>query len=96
MVIDIGIGVAASLLIFLGFRILRVAYLIFAGDLNVYQRNRGRVRSFKAVYRGKVPTKYDGTRDDLVAAGVAIDTSTNTWVEQGRLSDEALQDALAN
>lgn len=96
MGLDIVIGLVASVLVLIAFRMLRVAYLIVAGDLNVYQRNRGRVRSLSAVAKGKVPTKYDGTRDDLVAAGVAIDTKSNTWVEQGRLSDEALQDALAN
>lgn len=86
----IGAGAVALALVFF-----RVGWLILTGDSNEYEGNRRRIKSWKNVYRGTVPTKYDGIRDDKLAAGVAIDVRRNRWVEQGRLSDEALRDVLA-
>lgn len=80
--------------IFVALACFRIGYLIFAGDSNEYESNRRRVVSPANVYRGTVPTNYDGMRDDKLAAGIAIDVKRNMWVEQGRLSDEALRDVL--
>ena len=85
------IGVVA---VFVALVCFRVGYLIFAGDPNEYEENRRRIGPWKNNFRGTVPTLYDVTRSDKVAAGIAIDVKTNQWVEQGRLSDEALRDAL--
>jgi hypothetical protein len=80
----------------LGICLIRVGIVVFRGNRNEYNRNRNRLGgSLLRVIRGDIPTKYDGTRDDKVAAGVAIDLKRNEWKEQGRLSDEALRDALA-
>lgn len=87
------IAVATSAVV--GICFLRVGFLLMRGDANEYERNRSRVGAWQNIIRGTVPTKYDGTRDDRLAAGVAIDVRNNRWVEQGRLSDEALQDVLA-
>jgi hypothetical protein len=43
---------------------------------------------------GLVPTDYDGRRDYRVAAGIAFNKKTKSWVEQGRLSAEAIQSSL--
>jgi len=96
MIQDILYGAVAVTLLVFGLRILRVGYLVLRGNSGIYERNRERVGTIWAPFAGKVPTKFDGARDDLVAAGVAIDLKENKWVEQGRLSDEALQDALAH
>lgn len=93
--IDIGVGIVAVFLIFSGLSFFHVGSLIGRSDANEYENNRSRTKSFMTGIRGDVPTKYDGTRDDRVAAGIAIDLKTNRWIEQGRLSDEALQDVLA-
>lgn len=87
----IGAGAITIALVFF-----RVGWLILIGDSNEYEGNRRRIKSWRNVYRGTVPTKYDGARDDKLAAGVAIDARRNRWVEQGRLSDEALRDVLAS
>lgn len=82
--------------ILLGICLIRFGFIVFRGNRNEYNRNRSRLgNSVLRVIRGDIPTKYDGTRDDKVAAGVAIDLRNNEWREQGRLSDEALRDALA-
>jgi len=72
-----------------------LAYLLSRGSRNEYERNRARVRSsFMNVFLGKVPTTHDGVRDDKVSAGLAWDKRRKKWVEQGRLSNEALDDVL--
>jgi hypothetical protein len=99
MVEDLVGAALAGVSVFFGLCMLRIAALIFLGDRNEYDRNRNRVAQgasgLRTILRGEVPTKYDGVRDDKVAAGVAIDLRTNRWREQGRLSDEALRDVLA-
>jgi len=70
------------------------AYQVFTGNKSEYERNRRRLGGFKSVFSGSVPTVADGGRDYQVAAGIAIDRKTNQWVEQGKLSTEALLAAL--
>ena len=84
--------VVAGILV-LAIVVARLGYLIWTGDANEYERNRHRVKSLRNTMQGTVPTKYDGTRDDKVAAGIAL--KDGQWIEQGRLSDEALHDVLA-
>lgn len=95
MLVDLSSAILASISVFFGLCFLRIGILVLRGDRNEYDRNRNRVRSIGQILHGDIPTKYDGTRDDKVAAGIAIDLRTNEWREQGRLSDEALRDALA-
>jgi hypothetical protein len=88
----IRVGAVAAIVV-LAIVVGRIGYVIWTGDANEYERNRHRVKSLKNSVSGTVPTKYDGTRDDKVAAGIAI--KDGKWIEQGRLSDEALHDVLA-
>lgn len=70
------------------------AYQIFRGNGREYERNRHRIGGIKNVLSGKVATVADGGRDYRIAAGIAIDRNKNEWVEQGKLSSEALLSAL--
>lgn len=95
--LDLTKGIAALVLVpvtlaflVIAWRLLRV-YLL---DRSEYQRNQARSPSLKAVLRGEAPTFYDGVRDERVAAGVARDLKTNKWVEQGKLSEEAVSNVL--
>ncbi|CAK0750845.1 hypothetical protein CCP2SC5_1710004 [Azospirillaceae bacterium] len=74
----------------MGFACFIVAYRLMKGDPIEYERNRQRTKSFSAALHGRLSPYFEGKRDYRVAAGLAIDRRTNTWVEQGRLSDEAL------
>jgi hypothetical protein len=68
----------------------RVAF----GNATEYERNRRRAKNIKQTFLGKVPPVFDGTRDARISAGLAVDRKTNQWIEQGRLSDEAVASAL--
>jgi hypothetical protein len=90
-----GVAVAVLLplavsLFVVGLKLLRVYWR----DRSEYIRNQERSPSLDAVVRGEVPTFFDGIRDERVTAGLAIDTKNNTWVEQGKLSEEAVSSVL--
>jgi len=88
-VLFIFLGSAAITLVMLALRIM------FSAKSD-YQTNFEHSSSFRDVLRGKVRTTYDGSRDFTVKAGLAIDTNTNEWIEQGALSDEAIDTILGN
>jgi hypothetical protein len=67
---------------------------IIFGNAGEYERNRRRAGGFVKTIRGEVPTSFDGTRDSRVSAGIAIDRKNNAWLEQGKLSNEAIAGAL--
>lgn len=71
-----------------------MAIAILRSDRSAYERTRVRARSTTAALKGEVPTSYDGARDYQVAAGIAIDRRNNRWVEQGKLSNEAIANVL--
>jgi hypothetical protein len=71
-----------------------LAWRIWRGNRIEYDRNRQRTGSFRKAIRGEVETVFDGTRDYRVSAGVAVDRKKNEWVEQGRLSAEAVTAAV--
>jgi|SRR5260370_39304395 len=94
---DIARGVAILVLIPLACTFLVVAYKLirlYRTDRAEYVRNQLRSRSTGAVVRGEATSFYDGVRDERVAAGIAINTKTNQWVEQGKLSEEAVASLL--
>jgi hypothetical protein len=74
----------------LAFRLVRV----YINDRSEYVRNKERSPSMKAVIRGELPNFHDAVRDERVAAGVAVDVRNNVWVEQGKLSEEAVSSVL--
>ncbi len=86
----IGIGATAIFTLRVGLLALR----LWRGDSTSYDQNRMRTGSMKNAALGLVPTDYDGRRDYRVAAGIAFNKKTKSWVEQGRLSAEAIQSSL--
>ncbi len=72
----------------------RLAWKLGLGSGTEYNRNRSRLDGFGATLRGQAATSVNGSRDYRVAAGIAIDTKANRWVEQGRLSDEAVLSSI--
>ncbi len=81
-------GVISVVALALAFRVWR------SGD-DAYRRNRDRTPSILAAMRDEVRTRTGGARDYQVAAGLAVDLRTNQWVEQGRLSGEAISEVLS-
>lgn len=71
-----------------------LAWRIWRGNRLEYERNRERTGSVRRAIFGELPTFFDGTRDYRVSAGVAVDRKKNEWVEQGRLSAEAIKAAV--
>jgi hypothetical protein len=95
---DILRGTVILVLVPLTFALLTITYKLYrvyrTERRSEYAKNRARTPSLGAVVRGEAPSFYDGVRDERVAAGIAIDTTTNHWVEQGRLSEEAISSVL--
>jgi hypothetical protein len=71
-----------------------IAFKLFRADRGEYERNRARSGKFWDPLRGAVKSSHGDVRDFRVRAGLAIDTQTNTWIEQGVLSDEAMDAVL--
>ena len=71
-----------------------IAIKLFRADRGEYERNRARSGKFWDPVRGAVKSSHGDVRDFRVRAGLAVDTRTNTWVEQGVLSDEAIDAVL--
>jgi hypothetical protein len=96
--IDIFRGVAIFVLVPLTFALMIITYRLYRAyrtdRRSEYAKNRARSPSLSAVARGAAPSFYDGVRDERVAAGIAVNTKTNEWVEQGRLSEEAISSVL--
>jgi hypothetical protein len=95
--IDLIKGVAALILlpVLLTFTVVAIRLLrAYLTDRSEYERNKARSPSLRAVVRGEAPTFFDGVRDERVAAGIARDVKRNTWVEQGKLSEEAVSNVL--
>ena len=94
MLLDLAEGVALFAFGVLGVSCLLFAIKLFRADGLEYERNRERTQSFRKALRGEIDTTHDGSRDYRVSAGVAVDCKTNTWVAQGRLSEEAISASL--
>lgn len=80
----------AALFILIGLRLWRV----YLTDRSEYIRNQERSVSPRTVIRGGALSFFDSARDERVSAGIAVDTKTNEWVEQGKLSEEAIFNVL--
>jgi hypothetical protein len=75
-------------------RSITLAYRLWFGDSNAYEQNRLRAGSWRRSAWGSVPTNFDGHGDYRVATGIALNTKTNTWIAQGRLSAVAISSVL--
>jgi len=71
-----------------------IAWRIWRGNPLEYDRNRRRAGSLGQTIRGDIRTTHDGRRDYRVSAGIAVDVRKNEWMEQGKLSAEAISAAL--
>ncbi|MFO1080358.1 MAG: hypothetical protein U1E23_07020 [Reyranellaceae bacterium] len=78
----------------LAFVFVRIGVAILRADRSTYARNRLRTRTTGDAIKGDVSPNYDGARDYQVAAGIAIDRRRNQWIEQGKLSNEAVANVL--
>jgi len=61
-----------------------------------YTRNRERAPTLRDILKGTAKTKHDGVRDYRVTAGLAVNTKTNSWELQGRLSEEAIDSVVSS
>lgn len=95
VMLDVGRSVAAAGLVFFGLCVFWFGFQVLTGTKSEYDRNRSRARSPKDVFLGRVSPRRDGDRDDKVAAGIAIRRNPTEWLEQGRFSQEALHDVMA-
>jgi hypothetical protein len=86
-VIIFGCGVLAITFLFVGMR-------LWLTDKGEYDRNYERIGSFLDAIRGRVGTWHNGARHFRVNAGLAIDTQSNEWIEQGAISEEAIDAVL--
>jgi hypothetical protein len=71
-----------------------MGYKILRSDRSSYERNRLRTRTTGDAIKGDVSTSYDGARDYQIAAGIAIDRGQFRWIDQGKLSNEAVANVL--
>jgi hypothetical protein len=71
-----------------------LAWRISRGNPQEWERNRRLVGSLRKTIRGEISTVHDGRRDYRISAGIAVDRKGKKWVEQGRLSAEAISAAL--
>ena len=84
------IGLLVAGILAFGFAVL--ALRVATGNKTEYERNRRRAGNLMRTIRGEIPSAFDGTRDARVSAGLAI--KNNVWIEQGRLSNDAVASAL--
>lgn len=77
-----------------GIVLLRLGIRLTMADSSEYRRNRERTGTLRRALAGKLPTFTDGIRDYRVHAGLAFDKTTNMFVPQGALSDEAVDHIL--
>jgi len=82
-VLIILMGIAAISLVTVGIRVM-------LSDSAEYKRNNDRYGSLTDAITGSVRGWHDGHRDYRVAAGLAVKTKSGQLIEQGRLSDEAI------
>lgn len=79
---------------YFGFLFLVIGIRLVKADKNDYNKNKDRSGRFSEAIFGKVQTVHDGMRDYRVRAGLAVDVRKNQWIEQGTLSEEALDSVL--
>lgn len=92
--LDIAILAIVLLLGSVGISFLRLSFLLAKSDLTIYERCRSRTAGFMRAARGQVYPKSDLNRDHRYALGITINQKTNEWVDQGKLSDEAISELI--
>ncbi len=80
-------GIISCSLVFLGIR-------LFFADKTEYEINKKITKSIQHPIKGKLNTSHNGDRSYRISAGIAINTKSNTWVNQGKLSEEAIDNVF--
>lgn len=70
-----------------------LALKVLLGSKSEYDRNRQRTLGPLKTMKGTVSMVFDHERDHRVAAGVAVDKRRKRVVNQGKLSDDAIESA---
>ena len=94
MIIDILVALVLLALLTLSLVFLRMGIVLNNGSPDMYERNRKMAPRILDVLLGKVMTDSEGLRDYKVAAGIAYDVKKKQWVEQGKISTEAIVEML--
>lgn len=81
----LALGFLAAFLLFSAIR-------VFCVNTAKYHKNKARSQSLLSVFRGDL-LRDQNERRPIIQSGIAINAK-NEWVEQGRLSDEAVKDIL--
>jgi hypothetical protein len=87
----LSVGVA---FLILAFAFCTVGYKVARGDHHEYERNRLRTESLFDALKGRAKTHFDGKRDHRVGAGITENTKENRWVDNGMLSEEAIDSTI--
>ena len=85
----VGGGIIAALFVL-------AAWRVALADRDLYAQNQRHIKSYRDVLKGhlQVRSYHGGVCDNGVAAGLAYDRTAKRFVEQGRISDDALLDIL--
>lgn len=75
--------------------LMMLSYKFLAANRTEYRLNRDSTGGLWNVLTGRVKRHPDGKRTYRVRAGIAIDTKKNQWIEQGTLSEEAIDSLLS-
>jgi hypothetical protein len=91
---DLAIGSLILIGVTFSFSAFRLGLKIFTADAEEYRRNKEAIPSLSEAVLGKLRTFYTGGRDHRISAGLAFDTRRQKWVEQGVLSESAIDSIL--
>ena len=98
MLIDIAIGspvaLMIALLISIGFACFFMAWRILTAPTPSFELLGGLSGNFSETLQGKLAS-IDDHQEILTVRSLAFDLKNNNWVDEGRLSDEAVDSAHA-
>ena len=73
---------------------LRLGFKILFADKEEFRRNKEASPHILDPIRGTLRTFYVGARDHRISAGLAVNKKNKIWVEQGILSESAVDAIL--
>ncbi|MBU5635485.1 hypothetical protein KOM00_01930 [Geomonas sp. Red69] len=90
-------AVAAAMIVaggWLSIFMIRLGLKILKADPEEYRRNREASPRKRDPWLGTLHTFYLGARDHRISAGLAVNKDRREWVEQGVLSESAIDAIL--
>ena len=90
MVETIALGVVTFLSLLLVLFFLSVSYQLSKVDKSNYEKNRRRVKKKTAPLLGAVESRPGNIPDESVHEGLAVSKNGDTWIRQGKFSDDAI------